>query len=261
VPKVPPIASQTRAKLHRFRSGRIASVLAVCLIIAMPVWLLLGLPSPPVSRVSPTREKCRGNLKQIGLALQNYHSAHGCFPPAHIADDQGRPIHSWRVLILPYLEERTLYDEYRFDEPWNGPNNSRLANRPPRVFNCPKDVDRNGRANLPMTSYLAVVGPDTVWPAEHPTTISDITDGTPNTIHVVEVAHSGINWLEPRDLPLSELVPPGNSPPLKGMPSGHTGGSHVLFADGSVKFISETVPSETLRALLTRNRGETVGDF
>src|SRR5262249_42952585 len=77
------------------------------------------------------RSQCKNNLKQIGLAMFNYHDAYGCFPPAYIADADGRPMHSWRVLLLPFLDEAARYRKYRFDEPWDGPNNSELATSVP----------------------------------------------------------------------------------------------------------------------------------
>src|SRR5262245_15742705 len=91
----------------------------------------------PIGRYSPEaarRMQCSNHLKQIGLALQNYHDTFGSFPPAYIADSKGQPIHSWRVLILPFIEQRQLYDKYRFDEPWDGPNNSNLHGEIVEVF-------------------------------------------------------------------------------------------------------------------------------
>jgi len=94
--------------------------------------------------ISHTREGARGanclnNLKLIGLGLQNYHVEHGCFPPAYVADADGKPMHSWRVLILPYMERRILYDSYNFDEPWNSPSNRYLAGHIPSEYTCPSD--------------------------------------------------------------------------------------------------------------------------
>ena len=80
---------------------------------------------------------CTNNLKHIGLALLNYNDIFGCFPPAYTTDANGKPMHSWRVLILPFIEQQTLYKRYRFDEPWDGPNNSLLAKEMPSVFPLP----------------------------------------------------------------------------------------------------------------------------
>ncbi|MFH1923215.1 MAG: DUF1559 domain-containing protein, partial [Planctomycetota bacterium] len=155
--------------------------------------LLLCLLPVPGGGPAPPRSACANNLKQIGLALHNYHDDHGCFPPAYIADEDGRPMHSWRVLILPYMEQGPLYDQYRFDEPWDGPNNRQLANIPVRYYACP----RPGKQPSTTTNYVAIVGPDTAWPESNTTTVGDFTDGTSNTLLVVEVANSGIHWMEP----------------------------------------------------------------
>jgi hypothetical protein len=82
--------------------------------------------------------QCRNNLKAIGLALYNYADAHGgTLPPAYVADAHGRPLYSWRVLILPYIEQRPLYDRFHLDEPWDSPNNRTLiASMPFTYFYC-----------------------------------------------------------------------------------------------------------------------------
>jgi hypothetical protein len=140
-------------------------------------------------------ESCKTNLRAIGLALQAYHSDYGCYPPAYTTDAVGKPMHSWRVLILPYTDEKALAREYRLDEPWNGPNNSRLSARMPAIYECPAHR-RPGRSG-----YAVVVGPDTAFPGTSSVAASQILDG-PMTALVVEVEGAGIPWLEPRDLKL-----------------------------------------------------------
>src|ERR1700690_1532678 len=101
--------------------------------------LLLMLP--PVTDGRPARRtECKNHLKQLALAMHNYHDTYGSFPPAYIPDKNGRPMHSWRVLLLPFLEFGPLYDQYRFDEPWNGPHNRELAKLPIALFHCPTDT-------------------------------------------------------------------------------------------------------------------------
>jgi hypothetical protein len=100
---------------------------------------------------------CKTNLKRLGLALHNYHDDHGSFPPPYIADKAGRPMHSWRVLLLPYLsesaEQQTVLREYRFDESWDGPHNRKLHDLTLKVFRCPSDA-----SPATETTYVAVVG-------------------------------------------------------------------------------------------------------
>lgn len=205
------------------------------------------------------RTSCKTNLHRIGLALHSYYDEYGCFPPAHIADDHGRPMHSWRVLILPYLNEDALYAQYRFDEPWNGLNNSQLADRISTVYQCPTEVCRRDNRQA-WTSYVAVIGPHTCWPGSEPVRVSDITDGTSETLFVVEIHNSGIHWMEPRDLKVTQMPQMINAPGM-GYSSAHVGGAHGLLADGSVRFLSEKTPAETLRRLIERDDGEPAGEF
>ncbi len=96
---------------------------------------LIVLPAIQSSRgLVNSHPSCNYCLLNIALALQNYHDDYGSFPPAYIPDKDGKPMHSWRVLLLPYLERRTLYEKYRFDEPWNGPNNRKLALEKPALL-------------------------------------------------------------------------------------------------------------------------------
>ncbi len=145
-------------------------------------------------RMAAMDRGCQANLRAIGLALQSYHASYGCYPPAYTTDAQGRPAHSWRVLILPFAGEHALYQAYRMDEPWNGPNNSRLTGRMPAFYRCPI------RGRSAPSSYAVVVGPETAFPGSGSTSISQIEDGTVQTMLVAELGGMGIPWMEPRDL-------------------------------------------------------------
>jgi prepilin-type processing-associated H-X9-DG protein len=196
---------------------------------------------------------CRHNLKRIGIALQHYHQEFGSLPPAYIADESGKPMHSWRVLLLPYLEHRDLYNQYRFDEPWNGPNNGKLASQPnwPDVYICSSDY---ARAKPPgQTSYLAVVGPGTAWPGAEPIRTADITNDPTSTIVVVEVADSGIHWMEPKDLELNTMSFEIDDHSSVGIRSHHRRGANVLFIDGSVRFLPRSFSGD-LRTMLRIDR-------
>jgi prepilin-type processing-associated H-X9-DG protein len=203
---------------------------------------------------------CSNNLKQIGIALHNYHDRYGSLPPAYIADNDGHPVHSWRVLILPFLDQQRLYDRYRFDEPWDGPNNIKLVEEMPFVFQCPS----NQSDEKTCMNYLAVIGPQTTWPGDTPVRFSDIADGTSNTWLVVEVADSGIAWSEPRDLHVLQMAPVVNAPAGQGISSKHPGGAQVLYADGSVHFVGNAsggqsaFDSKDVHDALTISGGEPV---
>jgi hypothetical protein len=150
---------------------------------------------------------CRNQLKQIGLALYNYRVKYHAFPPAYIADKNGKPMHSWRVLLLPFLEDAnsaSLYQQYRFDEPWDGPHNRKLIEQEPREYLCLDDAHRPGHVPN-TTSYVAVVGAKTAWPGEKPLRLADMEGRLGNTILLIEVANSDIAWSEPRDLSWDDL--------------------------------------------------------
>ncbi|HUY90798.1 MAG TPA: DUF1559 domain-containing protein [Pirellulales bacterium] len=226
----------------------------MCLIVAILVALLL--PAQATNCTGRRRSQCTNNLKQIGLALHNYNSAYGCFPPVCTTDENGKPMHSWRVLILPFMEQRELYDRYDFNEPWNGPHNALLANEMPPVFRCPNDTANPG-AN---TDYVAVVGPETIWQPDQSTTFRDIEDGSSSTIAVIEASGAGIHWMEPRDLPFAALAKRVNPKPGPGISSMHPGAVLAVFADGHTQSIDEGISLEQLKALFTKAGGEAIDD-
>jgi hypothetical protein len=242
------------------KSPKLKEFLTVFIILyALAGLLLSGLVDPGVAE----RALCQNNLKYIGLALHNYHDQYGCLPPAYVADEQGRPMHSWRVLILPFLELGDIHAQYNFDEPWDGPGNRRLLTmKVPSVFQCPEDT-----ASPTATSYVVVVGPDTMWPGSTSGKFADIADGTSNTLMVVEVAESGIHWMEPRDLELADLPMSVNPESGRGISSLHRVeswrpkrpyGANAAMADGSAGMLPTELPPERLRALLIRDDNQPV---
>lgn len=200
-------------------------------------------------REASGRSRCVNNLKQIALALHNYHSAHNSFPPAFRADKAGKPLLSWRVLILPYLEQDELYKRFHLDEPWDSPHNLPLAAKIPPFFACPESAGaRSGQSAL--TTYLTPRGPATLFPGTQPVRIQDITDGTSNTIMVVDVpSEQAVVWTRPDDWDV------GPEPRLKPQ---HADGTNVAIGDGSVRFFKASIKPALLRKLLTRNGGEVI---
>lgn len=216
---------------------------AAAVLIAGLVYALLPRIGGP--RGSDKSVQCRNKLRAIGKALHLYHSEHGCFPPAYVADEQGRPTHSWRALLLPYLDKE-LAKQYRFDEPWDGPHNRLLQSRIARQFRCPNDKSPEND-----TSYVAVIGPRTLWPGSEVRRFVDVSDGLSNTIAVVEVANSGVLCLEPRDFSVAELQTVVHPVEQVEQAANHSGGRHILMADSSVHFFNDRVSPEQLDALLT----------
>lgn len=217
------------------------------LAIVVMFFLLLSLPDVGSGRPS-SRMRCNNNIHNISLALQQYHDVYGTYPPPFVADNNGKPLHSWRVLILPFIEQGNLYRKYRFDEPWDGPNNSKLHDIALSIYCCPA---RSATQPLIETSYTVVVGPTTVFPGGYSRT-ADIVDGPSKTILVVEIANSGIHWMEPRDIELAKLPLAINSSAGRCISSPHKDGAHVALASGDVQFLPNSTQARSIQELLTR---------
>jgi prepilin-type processing-associated H-X9-DG protein len=237
---------------------------AMIALVVIAILIALLLPAVPTAREFARRAQCMNNLKQIALALHNYHDKYGSLPPACVPGPDGKPWHSWRVLILPFIEEQALYGQYNFNEPWNGPNNSKLAAARPAVYVCPSSPDR---MSTQTTSYVAVVGPKTMWPGSKPRRFNEVHDGTSNTIMVVEAAGMGIPWMEPKDLEFDALPPtvegrvrlgPECPHPVNGdfFDIAEGGGANVAMADGSVHSQPWDFPVDLLVPMLTVDGGE-----
>jgi prepilin-type processing-associated H-X9-DG protein len=181
------------------------------------------------------QSQCKVNLQIIGLALANYYNDFKSYPPAQVADDDGCPMHSWRVLILPYLENQSLYSAYNFQLRWNHNENASVRRSVIEFYTCPSDL----RSTIPnQTSYVGILGPSTAWSFERQGIISS-SASMPRIIQVAEVVNSGIEWSEPRDLHTSQMTRRLNDSVGQGIASYHPQGAHVLFADGHVRFLTE----------------------
>jgi hypothetical protein len=231
--------------------------------VALVVTLLLS--ALLTARESSWQGRCFNNLRQLALSLYQHHEVHGSLPPAYIADKNGKPMHSWRVLILPYLEQEALHDAYDFNEPWDGSNNAKLAEQraPLYLFRCPSEFPDRTRSN-----YVAVVGPNTMWPGPEGVSLDDIPDGAANTILVIEWPGADIHWMEPRDVSFDETCAAAGGKNAGGLRSRHVveGGwfhrsvpvIHVVMADGRARRLPADIRPEQLAALLTRDGGEPI---
>jgi prepilin-type N-terminal cleavage/methylation domain-containing protein len=247
----PPVAkSQSISRTSpQHRAFSLIEVLVVLAIIG--VLIAFFLPATQRARPAAQRTQCRNNLKQIGLALHNYHDQYGAFPPVYTVDSEGQPLHSWRTLLLPYLDQAVLYERLDLSKPWNDPVNAEAFKTTVPVYQCP-----SSREPRPKTTYLAIRTDNSVWQTSGEVTLKDITDGTSNTLFVVEVPEEyAVPWMEPRDGNIATVFAFLNADKLV-----HTGGVHVLIADGAVRFLSANMQADTLRALLTKDGGETVSN-
>jgi hypothetical protein len=185
------------------------------------------------------------------LAVANYHDTYGCFPPAYVADRNGQPMHSWRVLILPFLEQKELYDAYDFAEPWDGPSNRKLVNKVGNIYL------RSGLESdqIHTTSFVAVVGPQTMWHGSQPMNRSDLGDGTHDMLLAVEVPDGQFLWMEPRDLEFDRMSFRINDKTGRG-PGSRLGGARVVSVDGTLHTLPDDFDPDMLKAMLTANGGE-----
>jgi hypothetical protein len=199
------------------------------------------------SRDAASRSNSSNNLKQIALGFHNYEGSYQNFPHSKMTATNSAYPYSWRVAILPYIEQRSLYDLYRFDEPWNSENNKKLLAKMPSLFRHPSQP-----LDSTTTDYVVLVGEETVFQPNKPSKISEITDGTSTTLLVVE-AKSNIPWTKPEDIPCDLNGP---LPKLGGFTDV---GFNAARADGSVLFVEKSIDAAVLRAMITPRGGEWIG--
>jgi hypothetical protein len=217
-------------------------------VATAPVSVALLLPAVSSARTAARRVSSANNMKQIMLALHNYHDVHGKFPPAYATDENGNPTVSWRVLILPYIEQNALYDKFKLDEPWDSPNNKQWSAVPIAVYHSP-----GSRTEMGMTNYLGVFGENAIFTGKDGTRIAQITDGSSHTVAVVEVSdEKAVPWAKPADYAYDP------DDPMAGLGGLWPGGFHAGMADGSVHFLPDRIDAEILKRLFMRNDNQPV---
>ncbi|MBM3982750.1 MAG: DUF1559 domain-containing protein [Planctomycetes bacterium] len=213
------------------------------------------LPAMQKVREAAGRASSSNNLKQLSIAIHSYHDANGVMP-SDILDKNGKPILSWRVAILPYIEQDNVYKQFKLDEPWDSDNNKQWSQVKIKTFMSPSEGTWVHKDDAPWgyTNYRGISGPGTVFDPKGKIKIADITDGLSNTVMVIETAQ-GVPWAKPGDFPFD---------PKKDLPKIEAPGKknvfQALMGDGSVRAISTTTPEKTLKALFTRNGGEEIDD-
>ena len=212
-------------------------------------------PKTSIGRAPSRRAQCVNNMKQIILALANYESVNGRYPPASVAGPDGRPWHSWRILLLPFMEQNGLYQRYKFDEPWDGPNNIKLLPLTPQSYLCPE----YGRVRPTGTGYVAITGPGSAFGDAHGLRHAQVLDKHSETIMVVEWAGEEIPWTSPVDLSLTTMSLRVNARNRPAISSRHSGGANVSFVDGGVRFLKNSVPPATVKSLMTIDAGDDPG--
>jgi uncharacterized protein DUF1559 len=222
------------------------SIMLVLVIIAMLLPTTMR-----VDGVGPWQESS-WHLFDIANAMHDYADHYGTFPPAVVYDKQGKPLYSWRVLLLPYLKGQTLYSQFKLDEPWDSPNNEPLLQQMPHVYLTPSQYEQK---ELYATHYQVFTGGGAIFDASPKVRLLSLKDiaaagGNSKTILVVEAAEP-VPWTKPEDLPYSPDQP---LPKLGGLFVRK--GFHVMMADGGTRWMPVDTDESTIRAMITWNGGE-----
>jgi hypothetical protein len=198
-------------------------------------------------REAAARQTTMNNLKQIGLAIHNYHDVHGHYPPAAVVDKKGKKLLSWRVMILPYIEEERLYKQFKLDEPWDSEHNKKLIPQMPKTY-----ADARGKIEAGRTHVKVFVGQDAGFDWVRARKFADITDGMSNTI-LAAVAGESVVWTKPDDFEFdAENAVPDLKKPFANV--------LVLMFDGSVRVLNPKNSEETLKRVIQRNDGQPIAD-
>ncbi len=206
------------------------------------------------SREAINRTACKGHLKHIVLALHNYETVYGELPPAYTVDENGKPLHSWRTLILPYVDQNELYNSIDLSKPWNDPANQKAYHTEISTYYCPSIQARLAPG---LTTYQAIVGPDAALQPVKSHKFSDILDGTTNTAIVIDVnLENAVHWMSPVDHGEEFMMTFEPKSQLQ-----HDRGTNTLFADGMIRFLSTKMSANTRKALIDIDNGTMCDEF
>jgi hypothetical protein len=230
------------------KSAGVPGVVSTLTVIAVVMLLVLLMLPDSSHRDSHRRARCISHLKMIALALNNYLAVHKTFPPSYTTDADGKPLHSWRTLILPQLDQKALYDSIDLTKPWDDPVNAAAFKKAVDVYRCPSaDVGRDN-----YTTYLAVVTPESCLRPGERRPSSDITDGLTLTLLVIEVdADHAVPWMAPTDADEELILSLGKKSRLH-----HAGGMPAVFVDASARFLPADLPADQRRALISIAGGD-----
>jgi hypothetical protein len=244
---------QTHVLPRRGKSVFVGVLIVVLLVAGAMMLLMPSVGSGP----APNRVRCNQNLINIGLAIHKYRAKYGCYPPAYTVDRQGHRMHSWRVLLLEFLDP-DLYAKHDLRQPWNSPINLAVASQMKKdgPYRCPTE----DTGDPLWTSYVMLVGPGAFSAGPTGRKPEEITDGASNTAMVVEMSPSGILWSAPYDLDVEEMSFRINDRDHVCPRSCHPGGANVLRADVYVIFMEDRSDDDgaRLKAITTINGGEDV---
>lgn len=203
--------------------------------------LFLLVPARRNARGAARRVQCMNNLRNITVALLNYQNANGSLPPAYTVDANGKKLHSWRTLILPFIDEQSAYDAIDLSKPWNDPANVAAHKKCPDVFRCPSSDMAPGH-----TTYMGITGADALFCDAEPRQFSDVSNLS-EVLMVIEVStKDAVHWMAPQDTDESFVLNFGAETELA-----HAGGTSAAFGDGSVRFLSKQLSDQERQAMIS----------
>jgi len=263
LPDFAPGASRQRNPSQRGSAGRrkrpaawIAAAIVLLLIVGAGLIAIARVGGSAAQRVRQGRERMASlrNLEKIAAALNAYAADHGAYPAPAITDRRGKPLLSWRVLILPYLGEDELYDQFNLTAAWDGDKNQMNMYQVPAVFRHP-----NSQGWGSETAYHLVTGTETLFPSTGPLGPKQVADGATKTLLVVEGRGSSC-WTEPIDIDAAATGGVIDAASGVGLGGVTDGGMCAVTVDGRGHFLSEATPSMTVTALITPRGGEPLPD-
>lgn len=255
-------ATETPAGRQRRLTVLAASLLMATGLVIFGLIAVIQFGGDSISRLAnnQVRSSSIRNLERIALAMNNYAVDHGTYPPPMVRDSNGLPLHSWRALLLPYLDEQPLADQYNYNLPWNDPANLELQWQIPSVYQHPSANSGGGWQST--SNYYLITGPGTLFPNKGPLKPSAVIDSAAQTILVVEaipVVPSG-TWLEPIDLDYAVLTGDlifGGATEMGGLT---IGGATFATVDGRGHFAADNLDPAVVRALVTPAGNEPLAD-
>jgi type II secretory pathway pseudopilin PulG len=241
----PDTVGESPVRATRTWRRTLIELLAVVGVVGILIALLL--PNVRTAGEAARRMQCSNNLKQIALALRSYEDVYHALPPAYTVDAEGRPLHSWRTLILPYMEQQPLYEKIDLAKPWDDPANQAAYETAIDAYRCP-----SVNCSPNHTTYLAVVARNGCFRPAEPRKRSEITDDHSSTLMVIEApSDRHVHWMSPTDADERLILDFG---PASKLP--HPGGVQAALVDGSVRFLNSELDVERRRALISIDGGD-----
>lgn len=222
-------------------------ILLLLTLLCGGLFIALLIPSVSSARNTARTMQVSNHLKQIAVAMHAYHAEYNQLPDPVIRDLEGKPLYSWRVALLPYLDEQIKWEQWQQDEPWDSPVNAERGANPPVVFVTP--WEKNSGSQTKQNHVFTLRHARGTMPGNTVVTFGDIPDGLDKTILAVFLPGRGTPWAAPEDIQLDDLILE-----FQNLSASHP--IEVLFADGSVEIFREPLDAATIEAMVTRDGGE-----